>query len=127
MDEMRFKLEGEMPSKKNGWKPKKGGGSYIPADMQAELDDFLWQLKAVKIDHGITKPLEGSLSISASFYVPAGSKTRDLDNMLTTLQDLLQKGGIIKNDKDINHIEAARIVQPGKPYVGVILSYHGNE
>lgn len=97
---VRFTIAGSIPSKKNRWSVGKGGQVYIPGDVKKELDDFLWQIKSAKNRNRIAKPLEGKLKIELAFHGKENFK-KDLDNMSTTVFDLLQKGEIIKNDKDI--------------------------
>lgn len=95
-----------MSSKKNSWSRGKNGGIYIPGKVRSELDDFLWQLKKVRSAYA-PEPLEGNLSVEVGFY---NQQKKDLDNMTTTLLDLLQKGRIIKNDKDVVRLSAWKSV-----------------
>jgi Holliday junction resolvase RusA-like endonuclease len=96
MRDLKFTLTGEMPSKKNNYKRGAHGRLYIPENVQGVLDDFLWQLKK----HRQKKPFTGRISLYAIFYCKDPLK-QDGDNMGTTLQDLLQKAGVIENDKFI--------------------------
>lgn len=82
-------IKGHVPSKKNNWKPRKGGGQYCSkAD---DMGPLLLQVRAQwKRD-----PLP-SATVKAVFVVR--DLRGDLDNKYTTLQDLLVKGGVIKND-----------------------------
>lgn len=101
---VRFKLKGEMPSKKNRWKVGKGGQVFIPKDVKSELDDMLWQLKSVR-SKNVSEPIAEPIKVEVIFY---GQYRKDLDNMTTTLLDLLQKSEIIKNDKEVLHIDAKK-------------------
>lgn len=82
-------IKGRVPAKKNNWRPRKGGGIYCSVDH--DLDPLLFQVQS----QWKRKPLERAI-VSAVFTVPNGKA--DLDNMYTTLQDLLVKGGVIRND-----------------------------
>lgn len=72
---------------------------YIPSHVQSRIDDFLWQLKNVRVKHKLYNPIQSRVGIHAIFYVQNNRK--DVDNMYTTLQDILQKGGIIENDRSV--------------------------
>lgn len=102
---IKFVLEGEMPSKKNRWSRGKNGQVYIPADVKKELDDFLWQLASIRAKQKIIKPLVGEMRIEVSFY--GQGEKKDLDNLFTTLLDLLQKGQIIKNDRYVKQFSVS--------------------
>lgn len=117
---LQFSLEGEIPSKKNAWKPTAQGGRYIPGDVQSEIDALLWQLKPVrsKLPH----PISGPISIQVEFTTQ--TKRRDTDNRYTTLQDILQKAGIIENDNNVDYFSCRRNVSSkSKPQVDIEISY----
>lgn len=99
---IQFTLEGEMPSKKNRWRSG-NGRVYIPKELQKEIDDFLWQLKGVRAACRLSSPMAGSILLTVVFIT---KQNLDLDNMVTTLQDLLQRAAIIKNDHDIVSVRA---------------------
>lgn len=100
---MAFSLTGEMPSKKNAWKRSITGRVYIPEDIKVQVDDFLWQLKPIKMRYKLETPLHARLRLTVTFYT---TKRRDLDNMVTTLQDILQVAGVISNDNLIFSVRA---------------------
>lgn len=88
-----------MPSKKNAWKRGKNGQVFIPKKMKEDLNDFLIQLNPIRGRERIPDDgLLGHLEISRKFHF---KRDADLDNMTTTLLDLLQAGRIIKNDKNV--------------------------
>ena len=119
--EISFTLDGEMPSKKNAWKGGRGR-VYLPADLNRELDAFLWQLKAVLVREKIRKPIEAPAEIFVCFYTCDAK--RDTDNMLTTLQDLLQKAGMVKNDNQFYKVGAQRVLTDKAPSMVVDFIYH---
>ncbi len=99
-----------MPSKKNAWKRASGGHVYIDKKMSSVLDDFLWQLRGAMGIHQKGKkhaqfPIVLPLELTVSFKT---RRQKDLDNMVTTLMDLLQKSGVIKNDSQILKINATK-------------------
>lgn len=94
-----------MPSKKNAWRRGSEGQVYIPAGVKKSIDDFLWQIKGTR--NRPQSPVVGPVKISLSFMVKSHSR-RDLDNMVTTALDILQKARVIENDKDIVSIIATK-------------------
>lgn len=99
-----FILEGEMPSKKNSWSRNAQGQVYIPAKITGKINDFLWQLKSIRVQMKLWEPWEFPVEVVTEFH---GSVEKDLDNITTTLLDILQKAHIIKNDKQVRilHVE----------------------
>lgn len=100
-----LELIGEMPSKKNAWKHSSRGGVYLPSGMQKEIDAFLYQIIQSRNRTGLTKAIESPVSVTAVFY---GDLKRDLDNITTTLLDILQKANVIKNDKQVFRLSASK-------------------
>lgn len=62
-------------------------------------DEALWQLKG--------KRLENQTMIRLRFCMK-GKLDADLDNLVTSVLDVLQKAGILKNDKTIVHLTATK-------------------
>ena len=105
-----FTRIGNIPSKKNRWRRGANGNVYIPPEVKSELDDFLWQLKKPKADLG--PAIESEVVIRCIF---AGQMAKDLDNMTTTLLDLLQSAEIIKNDRQVVEIHTQKGIRaPGE-------------
>lgn len=111
-------LFGEMPSKKNSWKRSESGQVFIPSGVQKEIDAFLWQIKGTK--NRPREPMEGNLRVWLDFYVKSVAR-RDLDNMATTALDILQKAGVIKNDKDVVQLVCLK-QQSNKPRVAITIT-----
>lgn len=117
-----FTLEGIMPSKKNKWQHNfRTGQVYLPTDLKKEIDYFIWQIATLKIKGELSRePVTYDLDVTALF---CGDNNNDLDNMLTTLLDILQKARVIKNDKQVVHLEADKVPGP-KPYIQVQIKKH---
>lgn len=113
-----FELKGKIPSKKNAWKPNGRGGMYLDKALRRELDGLTLQLIAIRNKNRLLKPMEGSIRIEVVFYEKGGRS--DLDNVYTTLQDLLQSAGIIKNDRMVEDIIATRIKDGEDRVVGSV-------
>jgi len=89
-------LQGKIPSQKNNKQILVNRATNKPfiasnSGVLAWKRDALWQLKAYK-------PIEKyPVALTVVFYVP-DNRRRDLDNMLTSIQDVLVKAGILKDD-----------------------------
>ena len=101
-----IRLTGPIPSKKNLWK-RGTKGLYIPADTQKELEALLWQFKKYRPK----KPIEKQVTIKMAIYTK--TMRQDAGNISETVLDLLQKSGILKNDRlaDDVHYTRARGVE----------------
>lgn len=109
-----------MPSKKNNYRHSLASKKvYIPKSIAKEIDYFLWQVKSLRSKGLIPKePISCNIEVTTLFH---GRYNKDLDNMVTTLLDILQKGRIIENDKQVRRILAERIDGP-MPYINVEIS-----
>lgn len=100
-----FKITGKVPSKKN---------SYIPLEgrmiKSTKVTDFntgaSWEMIPQKKKQGIKEPIDEEMRVDITFYCDRRS---DLDNMVTTIFDLLQEAGVIANDRLITELHASRI------------------
>lgn len=87
-----------MPSQKNSKSiaiNRATGRPFIMSNQNVKT----WQaIAALELRaYHIKKPLEGRQEISVMFYVK-DNRRRDLDNMLTTIQDAIVKAGILEDD-----------------------------
>lgn len=112
-----FQLIGEMPSKKNAWSRGSGSNVYIPSRIQVNLDDFLWQLKIFKTRERFAR-FDGMVQVTCHFTC---IRDADLDNITTTLLDLLQASGFIANDKNVQSIIATKKRNKTHPFVQVTI------
>jgi len=92
---IQFVVNGIVPSKSNTYGFGKGN-FYKAAKVRQYEADFAWQTKNVKKN---TFEKDDKLYICYKCYV--GNMAQDVDNILKTINDSLQKTEIIKNDKRI--------------------------
>lgn len=115
-------VQGEVPSKKNSWKRGKQS-TYLPEDTQKLIDDLIIQVKPLKtLVRGIGIGEKDLISLRCDFYVFGKGTYKDGDNLLTTMQDILEKAGIIKNDKQIVEGTFRRFVNQPKDKTVIVIS-----
>lgn len=107
-DVYTFIVDGPVPSKKNNWKPKAGGGIRTNSRTKRQLEAVIWQLLAKKARYRSDLPLKGKLRVDMSFGIPKRMLARDLDNMATSMLDCLQEAGIIENDRFVMQLSCAK-------------------
>ena len=95
-----IKIFGRVPSKKNEIRKGKYGNFYNTK--QPEIDDIIIQLKKYKFFSG--KP------IRISYFINAHSKRQDFSNICQTIDDCLQRAGVIENDRQIQEFGASAII-----------------
>lgn len=97
-------ISGRVVSKKNSKRVFRRGGKMVVLPSVA-FETFktscLWQMK------GKTK-YKGTVKISFEFHLK-GKIDSDIDNMVTSLLDILASAGIIENDKLVMEIYARKI------------------
>jgi Holliday junction resolvase RusA-like endonuclease len=113
-EKITFILKGSLPAKKNTL--HKGKYGWYNSKTK-DLEPFLLQLKVQTKEYkGL--PLAGNCSISVGIW---SSDRTDLNNQLTSLFDLLEDVGIVKNDRQIKHIIARKFVDNKNPMVRIEL------
>ncbi len=95
--------------KSNRYVRKKGGKVFKPSRIKNWEVRALWEIK----QQYSGEPLEGELLMEVIFILPNHRK-RDIDNMLKSLWDVLEKGGVFKNDNQIYEIRTLKVVNRGK-------------
>lgn len=97
MSKTRIIIRGQVPAKKNNRKPfiRDNRIMNFPNRSYTQWEqDALWQLKL----HSIApKLLVYPIRIAMTFYVK-DNRNRDMDNMLASVMDVLQKAEIIADD-----------------------------
>ena len=98
-------LDGHCPTKKNNYRIA-NRGLRVEDETKAYIDWLLIQARRQWIGR---KPIE-SATIKARFYVRDGRA--DLDGKFTTVQDVLVKAGVLRNDSiaRLRRIEAEAII-----------------
>lgn len=110
---MKLKLTGEIPSHKNLWKRAKYGGMYM--SKPEAFDNLLAQLIR-----------QGEDMIKKDCYVEVtirGDNRKDTNNQFQTICDLLEKAGMIKNDRLIKEFKVKKIVTKSDVGADIELSY----
>jgi len=110
-----FELPFRLKSKKNNrpiFKNKKTGRYFLGKSQKftAFEEESGFILNAQKNRQGISKPLSGDLKIIQMRFEFKGAQRSDLDNMLTSMLDLLQDSGIIENDKQFKLIQNVWVI-----------------
>ena len=80
----------------------------IPDNNRAEFIRKFIELRENEFDSRVSNkksPFDKKVSIKVIFYFE-GNYNGDIDNLLKTLFDALQKSGIIKNDNQIRRVNA---------------------
>jgi crossover junction endodeoxyribonuclease RusA len=67
------------------------------------------------------EPLEGKLSMEVILVLPNHRK-RDIDNMLKSLWDVLEKAKVIKNDNQIYEIRTLKRIEKGEQKTLIYIS-----
>lgn len=112
-------LKGVVPSKKNAWRRGAHGNVYLPPQVQADIDALVLLAKSQRHKLDLESIADSRLEVVAHFTVPTEQK--DLDNVWTTLLDVLQAAEIIKNDKLVRAFSVRETIAKGVPEVTVII------
>ncbi len=117
---------GPIPSKKNRWK-RGSTNVFLPAALKATLDALTFDLISQRNGHNkrignaSRMPLQAPCIVTALFSIV--NDREDLDNMYTTLLDLLEDSGIILNDKLVVEGHQYKHINPGKAFTQITVSY----
>ena len=104
---LTLSLWGSVPSKKNSYRPRKGGkGFYKDDKLQAELDYLTLQIPAEMRGLKLQHP-----DMTFRFTVAKGATRRDRDNMCQTLIDVLVSAGVLWDDS-ISQCNGRIIIEP---------------
>lgn len=103
---LNFIIKGNCPSKKNKYRQGKGHW-YKPDDVVSFIDSAIIQIKEQLSEFKRKDlPLKGKIEVKMIFEIKGRDK--DLDNLIVTINDMLQSAGIIENDKQIVKIRAIK-------------------
>ncbi len=81
------------PPKTNRYLQTKSGKRFIPARIKQAIDDAIYILSQLKPE----KPIDFPCQLYVVYTLP-NKRKRDLDNLSKTLQDCLEKAGVVKDD-----------------------------
>lgn len=122
---MIFEIKGNCPSKKNNYKQSRGHW-YKPEDIVLFEKNAFLQLNVQKKKYPESSfPLKGDLSIY--LIIDIMKRDKDIDNLCTTIFDILEKGGIIENDKYITRLEAIKGRKQSRDLIQICISTNKEE
>lgn len=101
-----FDIEGRVIAKKNSRQIGYRGGRMVnfPSKRYEEFKETaLWQLKRIK------EKLKPPYDVRYCFYIK-GKMDADLDNLIASINDILQEAGIIENDRLIYEMDAKKVM-----------------
>lgn len=113
---MKFEIIGEIPSKKNTLRFTRYGKPYQAK--HKEMDGLIMQLVVQKNKYDVL-PIIKQCKLEV---VVSGSDRQDLNNTITTICDLLENAGIVKNDRLIKDIRATKFVDNKRKWVNIEIS-----
>lgn len=97
---IELRLTGPVPSKKNSYRRRKQGGLFLPDQVRADIDALIIQAQSQKHKQPLHL-IKGASRLRLYLEMRAAKPVQDLDNMHTTIQDVLQAAGVIENDRVI--------------------------
>jgi Holliday junction resolvase RusA-like endonuclease len=97
-------IPGRPITKKNHQQISKHGGIIQSEAYQIYETASLWELKKYRVRY------TGKVSLCARYWMPDRRSWPDLIGLLQATSDILQKAGIIKNDKLVVSYDGSRIV-----------------
>lgn len=98
--------------KANRYIRQKGGAVFKPWHITAWEALALWEIENQLKIYNFTEPFTCKVSVDIVIFLP-DRKRRDIDNMLKTLWDTLEKAGIIQNDSLIHEVHTIKHVEKG--------------
>ncbi len=104
--------------KANRYIRQKGGGVFKPWNISSWETKAAWEIKLQLDNIGFKEAFSCKISIEAVIFLK-DKRRRDIDNMLKTLWDVLEKTGVIKNDNLIYEISTIKHVE--KAFQGIFL------
>ncbi len=100
--------------KSNRYIRRRGGRVFKPPRVRNWEVRALWEIK----QQYKGKPIDTKVSVDITLTLPNNRK-RDIDNMLKSLWDVLEKGGVIKNDNLIYEVRTVKRVVKGEEGVEI--------
>jgi len=94
--------------KTNRYVRRKNGAVFIPPRVKNWQTRALWELR----NQWKGDPIDHRVSLDVTLILPNHRK-RDIDNMLKSLWDVLEKAGVLKNDNLIYEVRTVKKVVKG--------------
>lgn len=95
-------IRGDIPVKKNTQRIGRHGGIYKNPEVTAYEELLGWEARLKRLE-----PIEGPFAFSGTFHIRG---PKDLDGVVTTILDCLQKAGLIENDKYLHELRSVKKV-----------------
>ncbi len=105
-------------AKANRYIRQKGGAVFKPWRITHWEVKALWEIDNQLKSINFQKPFDCEISIEAVIFLP-DKRRRDIDNMLKTLWDILEKANVIINDNLISEIRTIKYIE--KSLSGIFL------
>jgi len=116
MWEVRLSLSRLPVPKSNRYIRRRGGKVFKPPRVVNWEVRALWELR----QQYNGSPIEREVSVSIVLTLPDRRK-RDIDNMLKSLWDVMERAGILKNDNLIYEVHTLKRVVRGKEGVEIVI------
>lgn len=97
---MLYTIKGRVISKKNSKQVIRNGRRTFVISSKAWIKFEKEAVEQLKKQYGKKKPYDGLVFIDYCFLLK-GKTSTDCDNMIASINDLLEKAGIITNDKNV--------------------------
>ncbi|MFP3253669.1 MAG: RusA family crossover junction endodeoxyribonuclease [Hydrogenobaculum sp.] len=98
--------------KANRYVRQKGGAVFKPWKVLSWETKASWEISLQLKKLKFKEPFSCKVSVEAIIFLP-DKRRRDIDNMLKTLWDVLEKNDVIKNDNLIYEVNTIKHVEKG--------------
>jgi len=103
--------------KSNRYIRRKGGAVFKPPRVKNWEARAIWEIR----QQYEGEPLDGPLSVEIILILPNRRK-RDIDNMLKSLWDVLERAKVIKNDNQIYEVRTVKKIEKGMQGTTIFIS-----
>ena len=106
---IELKLSTVPVPKTNRYVRRRNGAVFIPPRVKNWQKRALWELK----NQWEGEPIESRVSVDITLILPNNRK-RDIDNMLKSLWDVMERAGVLQNDNLIYEVRTIKKVVKGQ-------------
>ena len=106
---IELKLSTVPVPKTNRYVRRRNGAVFIPPRVKNWQKRALWELK----NQWEGEPIESRVSVDITLILPNNRK-RDIDNMLKSLWDVMERAGVLRNDNLIYEVRTIKKVVKGQ-------------